>query len=182
MDIPKFITALIFATLTACTDPPPPAVMVETVEEAVDDHPDVDCHPGLPEFWVKFRAAVLKEDMNALADLTEFPFIVHRYDGKRKLLSREEFIQHFPQFLNIRSDNVHSGRLTMKEEIRMRPTRSSQSCGEHAGQLNIEHWMFVGYQEGWHFIRADTHEFPASMKDIPIQPHPTPKPYPTLKD
>lgn len=170
MNIPKLIAVLILAMLAACTDPPPPVV-----EDAVlPDYSKIVCKPSVHPFWAKFRDAVLKEDWEGVAGLTEFPLTIHRFDGDEKLIPRQDFAQQFPQFLNTMPDEGYPGvklkTASMRELIRAIPTLHKKACGDFEEMLAIDNWQFFMRPEGWRLGRIDVHEFPTFMNHIPIQP------------
>ena len=174
--ITQLILALLLVTLAACSDPPPPVMPPATEQERttplIPDYSHLRCKPSVHPFWTKFRDAVLKEDWEAVAELTEFPLTVHGYEEKH--ISRKEFAKHFPQFLNATLVYGYPGvkpkPASMRELIKAVPTLDKDACGDFEILLPIGRWDFFLRAEGWRlgFIRVD--EFPASMKHIPIQP------------
>lgn len=173
MNIPKLISALLLIMLSACTDPPPAGKK----EKLMDDLSHIVCKPSVHPFWAKFREAVLKEDWNGVADLTEFPLTVHRSSpAAEKFLSRQDFAKQFPQFLNAPSgERYPRPGSSMKELVRSIPTLAKDECGDFEEQLAIGEWRFFLRSEGWRLGVVYVHEFPPSMMDIPLQPHPPAK-------
>lgn len=174
--IVRLIFALLLFLLAACTDPLP-SVAADTVEEEIPIAPPyvlrVECKSSVQPFWTKFRAAILKEDWEAVADMTEFPLAIRRYDG-RKLLTRKNFAKHFPQFLNAALTYDTFGDkpkpTTMREYIKVLHTLDRKACGDFEEWLPIDHWQFFLGAEGWRLSYVTVNEFPASMNHIPVQP------------
>ena len=168
--IARLILALLLSTLAACSDPPP--LVVEEV--VLPDYSHIVCKPSVHPFWTKFRDAVLKEDWEAVAGLTEFPLGIYRYDGEKKYLPRQEFAKQFPQFLNATPDDDYPGvtpkPASMRALIKAVPMLDKKACGDFEEYLVVEHWHFHLRAEGWRLGVVSVHEFPASMNHIPIQP------------
>lgn len=164
-----FLLTLLVAALPACADRPGAE---KEAEIAIPQPSTAECKPSVHPFWAKFREAVLKEDWETVAERTEFPLMVVRpADAKGKSISRQEFAKLFPQFL----DAAHGGKyprpdMTMRELIRGTPVLDKRACGDFEEYLNIGRWYFYARSGGWRLGSVDTPEFPASMKDIPLQP------------
>lgn len=125
-------------------------------DESTDgvQHP-LPCAPGFHPFWEKFRAAVLAEDAEAVANMTHFPL---ETSGSKKI-SRAEFIKRFPRFLNAKTDD-YGGKvktITMKEYIRDTPTLDEPACFLSARTLYFGRWTFH-FDEGgrWWLGSIDT--------------------------
>jgi len=155
----RLILSLLLFTLAACSDPPPPVV-----EEAVlPDYSHIVCKPSVHPFWTKFREAVLKEDWEAVAELTEFPLMWIPLDrSKTQYISRQEFIKQFPQRANAPLGNIYPPITpkpdSMKELIRTIPTLHKSACGELEEQLDIGHWTFIARTEGWRLAVVGVNE------------------------
>ena len=172
--ITRILLALLLATLAACSDPPPPAAAkaVATDKEIpaanpTDDHHsrEVFCKPSIHPFWKKFRAAILAEDAEAVADMTEFPLdIVTAKEGRAEPLSRAEFIKRFPQFLNAaptRRYEIEKLKITsMQERIRQYPILEKNACGDFETILAFDRWTFQLYEKTrWKLDNVDAQTF-----------------------
>ena len=149
------ITAFLLSTLAACTEPPAP---VANEHEPVPVS-TAECKPSVYPFWTKFREAVLKENWDVMADMTEFPFDVYERNGKKSHLSREEFIRRLPEFLSLEPYYGYSGvepkPASMKALIRAIPALATDACGDFTNQMTIDLWSFGITAEGWRFGRVD---------------------------
>lgn len=166
--IAHLVIAFLLFPLTACSDPPAPVV-----EDAVlPDYSHIVCKPSVHPFWAKFRAAILKEDWEAVADMTEFPLVV--IERGRKHISREEFAKQFPQLLSAAPiygyPGVEPKPASMRALVRAVPTLAKDACGDFEEMLVLGRWEFYLRPEGWRLGAIDVDEFPASMNHIPIQP------------
>lgn len=137
----------------------------------------VACPNDAHRFWTTFRAAVLKNDLNAIADKTEFPLMVVRFgDAQKKYLSRAEFIQYFPQLLNVPLSKRNPPLTpppvpaTMKGLVRVVITPDGPSCEENPGLLAVGHWHLYLRSEGWRLGYVGVPEFPSAMNIPPQQP------------
>lgn len=143
-------------------------------------HDEKHCKQSLPVFWKQFRAAVLKEDWDAVAGMTLSPLRVLRRDYKGKYFDRQDFAKHFPQFLNASPKGDYPGitsrPATMRkliEAITM-PALDQKTCKEFHGYFVIGPWEFFYRTQGWNstpesWVLGKIHvdAFPASMKHIP---------------
>ena len=146
--ITRILLALLLATLAACSDPPPAAAKAVATEKEIptanpnDDHSrEVFCEPSIHPFWKKFRAAVLAEDAEAVADMAEFPLGTSDKD-----LSRAEFIKWLPQLLKADLIYGHLGvqpqPVSMKELVRAMPTLAKDACAPFEETLHYDRWRF----------------------------------------
>lgn len=136
-----------------------------------DHHKSRNCEESVYPFWAKFRAAILKEDWERVADLTQFPFSVLEPHAPKKELSRTEFIKRLPELLKASPGDGYAS-ATMKAYIQAMPTlEKGISCGEF-GTLNLGIWDFHLRPEGWRLGAVDT-ATPAIDKAIQKQfpPH-----------
>lgn len=167
--VPLILSSL-FLLATCSEKKPADKSLPEAVTETVVAKCDKSVHP----FWIKFRDAVLKNDLNAIADMTEFPVVIHRLDGYEKLLSRPEFIKQFPQLLTAPLGKIYDPitpvPASMREWVRAVATLSGNECNGLVKQLDVGRWMFGLRPEGWRLGVVSVPEFPASMKHIPLEP------------
>ena len=86
--------------------------------------PQQSSSPEFAKFWSKFRAAVLKNDKEAVASLTKLPF-----DVSNKSLDKSEFIKSYPKLFD-----RQIRRCFMKEK----PVRDNETyslfCGANGDQ------------------------------------------------
>ena len=136
---------------------------VDISDEAPVDIPTVDCKPSIHPFWTKFRAAVLAEDAEAVADMTHFPLgIATGKEGRGGPLSREEFIKRFPQFLNAPAYPGRPGEKppTMKELLKEVPTLAKDACAPFETILAFERWTFqLREEDRWKLDSVETRTF-----------------------
>lgn len=156
----RLILALLLATLAACSDPPKAKVIC----------PD-DAH----RFWTTFRSAVLKDDVNAVADMTEFPLtVIWLREDREQLLSRQEFIKYYPKLLNASLSKLNPPMTptpaSMKALVRIVTTPRGPVCSELPGQFNVGNWTLGLTSEGWRLGVVYVHESTPSMNIPPLQP------------
>lgn len=161
--------AILLFALTACSDPSPAT--------ATQDHEPAhvstaQCKPSVHPFWTKFRAAILKEDWNAVAELTEFPLVIHTWSpAAEKRVSRQDLAKQFPQFLNApHGESYARSDLSMKGLVQSIPTLAKDECGDFEEQLVIGQWRFFLRPDGWRLGVIYVNAFPSSMKHIPLEP------------
>lgn len=157
--IARLILALLLSTLTACTDAN-------------------SCPDSAQQFWTKFRAAVLKDDFEALAAMTHFPLEVigDADDRPTKFIYRKNFKKHFSYLLNLNlgrneyEPNPKPNPATMKEFARAvtKPPR----CREDGDYFRMGKMMFHLRPEGWHLEIFYSTDFIAIETEEPL--HTTP--------
>lgn len=156
------LIVFLLVTLAACNDPPPVS-STEVFDEEPVHLSTAECKPSIHPFWKKFRAAVLAEDVEAVANMTHFPLaIATAKEGRDEPLSRQEFIQRFPQFLNAPAYPGRPGEKppTMKEETREHPTLAKDACGAFETILPFKRWTFQLYEEDrWKLDSVETRTF-----------------------
>ena len=116
------------------------------------DHEVRNCDESIHPFWKKFRAAVLAEDAEAVADMTHFPLDISTAKKERdEPLSRAQFIKRFPQML---ADDLTYGHLdvqpqpvSMKELVRAMPTLAKEMCAPHGTVMPFDLWTFRLYKK-----------------------------------
>ena len=124
------------------------------------------CPESAQQYWRTFRSAVLKNDPNAVANMTHFPFLlsIGSLDHNRKdiYLSRKEFIALFPRLLPSDPGYFDAPR-TMKEYVQTSSTipMPSKSCTPEGRLFHVGNWTFDLKPEGWRFVQAgvDDEEF-----------------------
>lgn len=137
----------------------------------------VACPNDAHRFWTTFRVAVLKNDLKAVADMTEFPLLVVRFgDAQKKNLSRAEFIQYFPHLLNVPLSKRNPPLTpppepaTMNGLVRLAIKPDGPNCKEDPAQLQVGHWQLFLRSEGWRLAYIGVPEFPSAMNIPPQQP------------
>lgn len=143
----RILFALLFFTaLPACSDRPPQVA-------AGADHPQHDnewknCVESIHPFWTQFRAAVLAEDMDAIADMTKLPMIIF---GSEEL-SREEFKKKFRQVLKMPTKHRYykdkTKTITMKELIKDISMLEGRCWGSETYKI-LDRWTFAVVPGGW---------------------------------
>ena len=167
--IAHLIVTLLLSTLAACSDPPPAVAEVAVLP----DYSHIVCKPSVHPFWTKFRDAVLKEDWEAVADMTEFPLpVIQPSPAAKKLLSRKDFAKQFPQFLNVAPvygyPGVEPKPVSMRALLRAVPALAKDACGDFEEMLAFERWEFFLRPEGWRLGVVYVREFPPSMNQAPL--------------
>lgn len=136
---------------------------VSALDEAdPNDDRVVFCKPSIHPFWMKFRAAILAEDAEAVADMAEFPLgIASAKEIQGETISRAEFIKRFPQFLNAPTEGNYGrdNTRTMKELVKNIPTLDKDACGDFEGMLPFDRWTFHLTPEGWRLNSVETRTF-----------------------
>ena len=170
----RIFLALLLTGLAACSELPPPAAGTPLpptagANDPIEEQPPGGgiCEPSIHPFWKKFRAAVLKEDMAALASMTEFPLVLFQSSSSsKKLVSRQEFAGQFPQLLK-----------TAKAVLRKNPTLEKAACWPQTDYLFFKILLeFSLTPDGWRFTGMGVDEFPASMDHLPAHRVFAPKP------
>lgn len=136
----------ITTTLAACNDP---------VSAAKNT-----CPEGAQQYWKKFHGAVLKNDIDTIASMTQFPFVIVKSiidESDKEQVDRAGFVKQFPLLLNI-DPGVGSTPTTMKQLITSTKELSSSQCAAQGSQFNVSLWFFQLTPDGWRFVRAYTEE------------------------
>lgn len=177
MDISKFIAVVVLATLTACTDPATAPTATPSAS-ATKNSTANSCPDSAQQFWTKFRAAVLKDDFDALAAMTHFPLEVSgdEDDNPKKFIYRKNFKKHFTYLLNL---NLHGGEYdpkpkpiptTMKEFVRA--VAKLPRCGGDGDYFYLGSMVFLLNPEGWRLVKVSSNEFISVETEEPL--HTTP--------
>lgn len=155
--IARLILALLLSTLTACTDAN-------------------SCPDSAQQFWTKFRAAVLKDDFDALAAMTHFPLEVSgdADNSPKKFVYRKNFNKHLTTFLSYElTSNPESLRpkpASMKELVRV--VTKLTDCREDGDYAYLGRLVFLLKPEGWRLIAVYSNEFISTKTEEPL--HTTP--------
>lgn len=156
----KLVLALLLAALAGCTDP--------AAAKA--------CPDSAQQFWTKFRAAVLKDDFEALAAMTHFPLKVEGDDddSPKKFIYRKNFNKHFTTLLSYELGGDY-------ESIRPRPASTKElvravvkpsECNEDGDRIYFGKLVFHLRPEGWRLATFFSNEFIVAETDEPL--HVTP--------
>lgn len=115
------------------------------------------CPESAQQFWKTFRSAILKNDIQAIADITQFPFqlSVGSLDFNRKeiLLNRKKFIAIFPKLLPV-DPGISEAHKTMKGYAEAMSSIPSKSCMSDGALFRIGDWVYELKPEGWRFVQA----------------------------
>lgn len=157
--IARLILALLLSTLTACTEAN-------------------SCPDSAQQFWAKFRAAVLKDDFDALAAMTHFPLEVSgdADNSPKKYVYRKNFSKHFSYLLNLDMDgneyepNPKPIPATMKEFARA-VTRVPR-CGGDGDYFYLGTLVFLLKPDGWRLVDVNSNDFISIKTEEPL--HTTP--------
>lgn len=136
----------IATTLAACNDP---------VSAAKNT-----CPEGAQQYWKKFRGAVLKNDIDTIVAMTQFPFVIVKSiidESDKVQVERAGFVKQFPQLLNI-DPGTSPTPSTMKQLTTSTKELSSSQCNALGSQFNVSLWFFQLTPDGWRFVRAYTEE------------------------
>lgn len=163
MDIPKLIAVLVLATVTACSDPASaPASSASTSADTY--YSRKPCPESAQQFWTKFRAAVLKDDFNAVASMTHFPLEVYTStnDFSERLLYRNNFNKHFAYLLNLglggEFDPYPKPAPTSMKEF-ARAVSKIDACTDRGTRFQMGMWMFRMYPAGFRFTGVAPNDF-----------------------
>lgn len=146
MHIKRACFLFVLATmLVACQDP-------ASAEKSA-------CPESAQQYWKVFRDAVLKNDLQRVADLTQYPFrlSIGSLDFNRRdvYLDRKEFTATFPRFLSI-DPGISGAHKTMKNYLEAEssiPT-PSKACAPDGGLFRVGDWVFELKPAGWRFVQA----------------------------
>ena len=164
--VPLILSSLFL--LAACTEPVSTPVSTATESKV--------CPESAQQFWKKFRSAVLKEDMNALADMTQFPLEVggDMDNNPKKFVYRKNFNKHFTQLLSyeLNSDYlpITPRPASMKELARA--VTEPPSCGKRGDYFYLGTFVFLLNPEGWRLVKVHSNEFMYAETEEPL--HTTP--------
>lgn len=131
--------------LAACNE----SVSSNPITTSVSGDKPQACTEDAQRFWLKFRSAVLKDDMNAIADMTRFPLEVgiSTLDEKPLFITRAEFRKLFPKF----SD-------TEKTLARATDKLPPSACIGRGRHFYVGEWLFGQNPITWQLVYAETDE------------------------
>ena len=163
--VPLIISSMLM--LAACTESESTPVSASTESKV--------CPESAQQFWKKFRAAVLKDDMNALADMTQFPLEVggDMDNNPKKFVYRKNFNKHFSYLLSL---DMHGNEYdpnpkpipaTMKDFAKA-VTDVSLLCRPSNRQLNVGTWTFLSKPDGWRLMFVNSNEFMRAETEEPL--------------
>lgn len=118
-----------------------------------EDSPAAD-EAGLDQFWTDFRAAVIKKDKAAVADLTQFPLGMPY--GNKEIKTRAEFLKDYDRIMNLMTDVA---KCFEKADLSKEYGRYGVYCG-FKGALDDEdnkpnYYYFAKTEAGWRFTGID---------------------------
>lgn len=115
---------------------------------------DEACTNSAQQYWAKFRGAVLESNVEAVANLTRFPFMVSSGmlddERKNKSISRQEFIALYPQLL-ISDPGIKLTPTTMWDLINENKQLTPAFCTSGGGQFRVGDWVFRLKDNKWKF-------------------------------
>jgi hypothetical protein len=106
-----------------------------------------------PEFWVKFRAAVLKQDTNQIIEMTEFPLQTRgELDSDPDVeYSKKEFFAVFNIYIKQWSGQL-VGNEGSSELAEIKKVDSVKKADAHNGYARIGDMVFNKTSEGWKLV------------------------------
>ena len=115
------------------------------------------CPHTVQRYWQEFRTAVVKNDVDRIADLTQFPFVVSAgtldADRTTKTVRRSEFIKIFPRLLT-NDPGVNPQPSTMRDLINENERLTTLFCSPDGGQIRVGDWVFQQIGQNWRFMQA----------------------------
>lgn len=118
------------------------------------------CPEGAQRYWKEFRGAVLKNDIDTIVAMTQFPFVIVRSiidESDKVQVERAGFVKQFPLLLN-KDPGVSFTPTTMKQLVASTKELSSSQCSAQGSQFNVSLWFFQLTPDGWRFVRDYTEE------------------------
>ena len=115
------------------------------------------CPDGAQRYWKEFRAVVLQNDVEAVAGLTQFPFLISSgtldSDRKNKPLQRADFVKAYPRLL--KSDpGLSPESSTMLDLVAQNERLSHTACSDDGLRFRVGDWVFESAQKRWRFVQA----------------------------
>lgn len=169
----KLVLALLLAVLAGCNDPA--STPASSASALADTYYSMKpCPESAQQFWTKFRAAVLKDDFDALASMTHFPLEVRSDYGAQKFIYRKNFNKHFATLLSYELggdyESIRPRPASMKELVRA-VTKLSE-CGGNGSKFSLVSLAFRLKPEGWRFDTFYSNDFVFATTEEPV--HVTP--------
>ena len=152
--------------LAACTEPVSTPVSTSTESKV--------CPESAQQFWKKFRSAVLKEDMNALADMTHFPLEVYTSTESfsERSLYRNNFNKHFTYLLNLglggHEFDPYPKPIPASMKEFARAVSKLEECVDGGTRFQLGMWMFQLYPEGFRFTAVAPNDFQPAVAEKPL--------------
>lgn len=121
--------------------------------------PATPCPEDAQAYWASFRAAALKGDLEAVADLTKFPLEItgQLHDSEVHHIPRQQLRRWWPELLKADPGHAHVPS-TMKIFVKAHPRLLDGFCSPGGGQFNVANWTFLQEAEGWRFVTAAVDE------------------------
>ena len=115
------------------------------------------CPASAEQYWKEFRTAVLQNNIEAVAGLTKFPFVMSSgtldTDRKNKSLQRAEFVKAYLRLLN--SDpGLSLEPSTMFNVVAQNERLSASACADDGLRFRVGDWVFESTQKRWRFVQA----------------------------
>lgn len=114
-----------------------------------------NCTDSAQQYWMAFRIAALRGNLQAVANMSRFPFELRGTldESDTRQVLRDEFISHFPALLNT-DPGLSPAQATMKSLIEATTLLSPSSCNSYGNQFRVGTWVFELTPEGWRFVQA----------------------------
>jgi hypothetical protein len=103
-------------------------------------------------FWEKFKAAVIKQDKETVASLSQYP--VGMSYGIASIKSRTQFLRRYKEIFNKQTDAASCFTRARLEPDTGNPKRFTVACPDAAGN-EVVIYHFVQTRRGWRFAALD---------------------------
>jgi hypothetical protein len=113
---------------------------------------DLQAGQSREEFWEKFRAAVIKRDKTAVANMAQFPISMPY--GMRSVRSKAQLIKRYRDVFNHEGDAAVCFAESMPVVDPARPRQFSVGCKNSAGD-EVVIYSFALTKLGWRFNGLD---------------------------
>lgn len=115
------------------------------------------CPHGAQQYWKEFRNAVLQNNIDAVAGLTKFPFVMSSgtldTDRKNKSLQRPEFVKAYPRLVK-NDPGLSLEPSTMFDVVAQNERLSASACADDGPRFRVGDWVFESTQKRWRFVQA----------------------------
>ena len=115
------------------------------------------CPDSAQQYWKKFRSVVLQNNVNGVADLTQFPFVMSSgivdEDRRNNSIQRAEFVKQYLHLLT-RDPGLGLEPSTMWNLIKSNEHLTASSCEADGGQFRVGDWVFQYKSQNWRFVQA----------------------------